>query len=382
MNVEMTWEPDSDTCGAREDHSNCISEWVSRKSSLQLEVEENYSLPPSPDCSFEGPSGRQDLPVELHCDEEESHDIYCQWNDSTTAGVFITSSTNFDLQCEDEDLEVRSSEHAKRAQEKISKDRDDITVTDSFDDEELVSVAGDTLPYCCKECGEIFHNLSRLQEHQECHKAERSYWCPVCGKEFFRTANLRMHKLIHLSDRPYKCPECDKGFIHKVDFWRHLRNVHKIEHSKALKNRSLIIVSSKHQNKNNDGIASQVCKGEPEREQPKPYICPTCGKGFRTSNLLSKHKVVHRQDKPYECQECGKAFVQLVRLKRHQKIHTGERPFHCEECGGSFTRLNSLHRHQRIHTGEKPYSCTYCAQDFTESGSLRRHERLHQMKTL
>uniref|UniRef100_A0A8C3HQS3 Uncharacterized protein n=1 Tax=Chrysemys picta bellii TaxID=8478 RepID=A0A8C3HQS3_CHRPI len=111
----------------------------------------------------------------------------------------------------------------------------------------------------------------------------------------------------------------------------------------------------------------------PGGEQSKPYICPTCGKGFHKPNLLSKHKVIHRQDKPYQCQECGKSFIQLLRLKRHQQTHSGERPFYCEECGGTFTRLASLQRHQRIHTGEKPYSCAYCAQDFTESVLLVRY---------
>ncbi|XP_062973210.1 zinc finger protein 664-like [Elgaria multicarinata webbii] len=379
MDVEVNWESDDDTREDHSDDSNCISEWGGQKASLQLEVEKDYSLPPSSDCSPDGPSGRQELPMELHCEEEESRGICCQWSDSATAGVFVTSSTNFDLQCDDEDLELCSPEHAKGYQGRMNKGHDDIITTDSFDEEDLVPLSGDISPYSCKECRETFHNHRRLQEHQEYHMAESSYQCPICSKEFFHMANLKMHKLIHASDRPYKCPECDKGFIHKVDLWRHLRNVHKIEHSKT--HGSSLTASLVHQNQNSGAVASQVCLEEPGTEQPKPYICPTCGKAFRTSNLLSKHKVIHRQDKPYKCQECGKAFVQLLRLKRHQKIHTGERPFYCEECGGTFTRLTSLHRHQRIHTGEKPYSCAYCAQDFTESGSLRRHERIHQVKT-
>ncbi|CAI5776545.1 zinc finger protein 253-like [Podarcis lilfordi] len=377
MDVEGSWESNSDTCGAGEDRSNdCIPEWVGQKGDLRLDVDEDYSLPPSPEGSLDGPSSHQDIPVDLCCEEDERNGIYGQWSDSTTAKGFITSSTNFDLQCEGEDPEPRSSAHTR------GKVCEDIVIISSLDEEEPVPTSGNVLPYRRKECGEAFHHLGRLQERQRYHGAERPYRCPVCGKGFFRTANLRTHKLIHSSDRPNKCPECDKGFLHKVDLWRHLQNVHKIEHSKTLRGGPLIVVSLKAQSQSSEGLASsQVDPGEPEREQPKPYVCPTCGKGFRTSNLLFKHKVIHRQEKPYKCQECGKAFVQLLRLKRHQKIHTGERPFHCEECGGAFTRLTSLHRHQRIHTGEKPYSCTYCAQDFTESGSLRRHERIHQMKT-
>nr|XP_034979713.1 zinc finger protein 239-like [Zootoca vivipara] len=377
MDVEVSWESDNDTCGTGEDRSDdCIPECVGRDGGLRLDIDEDYSLSPSPEGSLDGPSSRQDIPVDLHCEAEERNGTYGQWSNSTTASVFMTTSTNFDLQCEGEDPELCSSAHAGGAQERMSKVCEDIVIISSLDEEEPV------LTYRHKESGEVFCHLGRLQERQRPHMAERPYRCPVCGKGFFRTTNLRTHKLIHSSDRPNKCPECDKGFLHKVDLWRHLRNVHKIEHSKALRKGSLIVLPSKAQSQSSKGLtSSQVDPGEPEREQPKPYVCPTCGKGFRTSNLLSKHKVIHRQDKPYECQECGKAFVQLLRLKRHQKIHTGERPFHCEECGGAFTRLTSLHRHQRIHTGEKPYSCAYCAQDFTESGSLRRHERIHQMKT-
>uniref|UniRef100_A0A8C3HRL1 Uncharacterized protein n=1 Tax=Chrysemys picta bellii TaxID=8478 RepID=A0A8C3HRL1_CHRPI len=223
----------------------------------------------------------------------------------------------------------------------------------------------------CKKCGASFQDLGELQEHKQIHLTEHSYRCPICGKEFFRAANLRMHKLIHSSDRPHKCPECDKGFIRTI------------ERSKILGNGMVRNPwSSVHQNQNGGGDTYQQCSDDqkPGGEQSKPYICPTCGKGFHKPNLLSKHKVIHRQDKPYQCQECGKSFIQLLRLKRHQQTHSGERPFYCEECGGTFTRLASLQRHQRIHTGEKPYSCAYCAQDFTESGSLRRHERTHQVK--
>ncbi|XP_005290810.2 zinc finger protein 253-like [Trachemys scripta elegans] len=386
MDVEVDWESDNDTCDTGEEHSDDsshISERMGRKASLQLEVEEDYSPPSSPACSLAGPSVRQELPVELQCEEEETYDNYYQKRDSTTAAVFVTSSTNFDLQCEDEDLELYSSEHSEEPQGGLSEDDENIILIDAFGEEDLEPISGEALPYRCKKCGASFQDLGELQEHKQIHLTEHSYRCPICGKEFFRAANLRMHKLIHSSDRPHKCPECDKGFIRTADVWRHLRNVHKIERSKILGNGMVRNPwSSVHQNQNGGGDTYQQCSDDqkPGGEQSKPYICPTCGKGFHKPNLLSKHKVIHRQDKPYQCQECGKSFIQLLRLKRHQQTHSGERPFYCEECGGTFTRLASLQRHQRIHTGEKPYSCAYCAQDFTESGSLRRHERTHQVK--
>ncbi|XP_050819269.1 zinc finger protein 253-like isoform X3 [Gopherus flavomarginatus] len=386
MEVEVVWESDNDTCDTGEEHSDDSShssERVGRKSSLQLEVNLDYSQPCIPGCSPAGPSGRQELPVELQCEDEETYETYYQKQGETTAGVFVTSNTNFDLQCEDEDLEFWSSEEPQRG---LSKDDEKIILVDAFDEEDLEPITGEALPYRCKKCDASFQDLGELKEHNQIHLTENSYRCPICSKEFFRAANLRMHKLIHSSDRPHKCLECDKGFIRTADVWRHLRNVHKIERSKGVLGNGMVRSrgSTLHQNKHGGGDSDQQCleNKKPAGEESTPYICPMCGKGFRKPNLLSRHKVIHRQDKPHKCQECGKSFVERLKLKRHQQIHSGERPFYCEECGRTFTQLVTLQCHQRIHTGEKPYSCAYCSRRFTVSATLRKHERTHKVDKL
>ncbi|PKU45596.1 hypothetical protein llap_4081 [Limosa lapponica baueri] len=340
MDVSVDWDSENTICDTAEKRSNYSRKTtkVGHTSSLQKEVDMNYSQICSPRCNSAGPSSKQELPAELQCEDEETYETCYQKRGESTAGVFVPSSTNFDLQCEGKDLEHCSSEQSKKPQRRLHDDNVNTVLADVFD-EDPEPVSEEALPYQCKKCGSSFQGMSELQEHKRTHLVENSYRCPVCAKEFFRAANLRMHKLIHSSDRPHKCPECDKGFIRTADVWRHLRN----------------------------------------EDDYKSFACPTCGKGFDKPNLLSKHKVIHRQDKPYKCQECGMAFVQLLRLKRHQQTHSGERPFYCEECGGTFTRLASLQRHHRIHTGEKPYSCNYCGHSFTESGTLRRHERTHKL---
>ncbi|XP_068273013.1 zinc finger protein 648 isoform X4 [Nyctibius grandis] len=347
MDGNVDWDSENNICDTGEKHSNYSrkpTKQVGYTSSLQKEVDMNYSQTCSPPHNSAGPSGKQELPAELQCEDKETYETYYQKRGESTAGVFVPSSTNFDLQGEDKDLELCSSERSKKPRRR---------------------------------------GTSELQEHKRTHLVENLYRCPVCAKEFFRAANLRMHKLIHSSDRPHKCPECDKGFIRTADVWRHLRNVHKIERSMVILGNGMARNpwSIVHRSQQTVEYTDQPCAENQKSEEGdyKPYACPTCGKGFDKPNLLSKHKVTHREGKPYKCQECGMAFVQLLRLKRHQQTHCGERPFYCEECGGTFTRLASLQRHHRIHTGEKPYSCNYCGHSFTESGTLRRHERTHKL---
>ncbi|XP_068930473.1 zinc finger protein 501-like [Petaurus breviceps papuanus] len=384
MDVEVDWQSDGDTQDSAEecsDDTSLSSKKASHKSILQLQKQENPSLPSRPSCNSAGPSCKQELPVELQCEDEETYETYNQKRCETT-GIFVNSSTNFDLQCEGEDSALSFSDNPEKAQGELSEDDENIVLVGTFD-EDLEPISRESFPYQCRKCGTSFRNLARLQEHRQIHIAEHSYCCPVCGKEFFRAANLHMHKLIHSSDRPHKCPECDKGFICTADVWRHLRNVHKIEHSKVVLGNGTMKdpCCTNHQSEHEADPDKQISNDQkPGGEELRLYVCQTCGKGFRKPNLLSKHKIIHRQEKPYICQECGMAFIQLLRLKRHQQTHSGERPFYCDECGGTFTRLSSLQRHQRIHTGEKPYSCVYCGHSFTESGTMRRHERTHKVE--
>lgn len=368
----MDLDSASDSSCTRGDNLDFGQAWVGCKPSLLLNVEESSSCG-----SSDAPSARLDLPLELHCDGKECSQtaprasIYCRQSSSAAAGVYVPTSANYHLHYKAKDLGLPSFDHS-------NEEENFIILIDNSDNENLPP-----LSYKGKKRRKSFEERGDLQELKMSHMPGHSFWCSICGKEFSRAANLRMHKLIHSSDRPHKCPECDKGFIRTADVWRHLCRMHKIERSSVVlesgnaKNPWSVLQQNQEDHSNSRQLDSAV--KDCGKEASKQYLCPICNKGFSKSNLLSKHKVIHKQEKLYKCQECDKAFIQLSRLKRHSQTHTGERPFHCEECGRSFTRIFTLQRHLRGHTGEKPYVCACCDQSFSELGTLKRHEQVHKV---
>ncbi|XP_036828858.1 transcription factor E4F1 isoform X1 [Oncorhynchus mykiss] len=75
------------------------------------------------------------------------------------------------------------------------------------------------------------------------------------------------------------------------------------------------------------------------------YICQTCEKTFKTTNILRTHMITHSENKNFPCELCGSAFRTKGSLIRHNRRHTDERPYHCNLCGLSFRESGALTRH-------------------------------------
>lgn len=89
------------------------------------------------------------------------------------------------------------------------------------------------------------------------------------------------------------------------------------------------------------------------RDRLKKHSCQVCGKGFKDSFDLKRHKRTHTGVRPYACTKCDKAFSQRCSLEKHEKrIHGKDvaserrcKTYVCEDCGHSTPDPEDHYKH-------------------------------------
>lgn len=106
-----------------------------------------------------------------------------------------------------------------------------------------------------------------------------------------------------------------------------------------------------------------------------PYICPICGKQFRT-NKLSAHMATHT-DARHVClkMSCGKRFATRAALHRHTRAHLAGGPAHAAE-GPSHAAAGPTHAAEAPELaggGPAAYGCALCSARYHHKQSLNKH---------
>ena len=94
------------------------------------------------------------------------------------------------------------------------------------------------------------------------------------------------------------------------------------------------------------------------------------------SVLIEKRKQEEERRKAEEERkraEGERKKLEKEEFENHRRVHDKKRPFVCPTCRKGFTRAYHLRCHERIHSGERPYKCDQCGKDFNRSSYLNKH---------
>ncbi|XP_058120629.1 zinc finger protein 467-like [Anopheles ziemanni] len=165
------------------------------------------------------------------------------------------------------------------------------------------------------------------------------YTCKYCDVAFADSSACQLHEMQdHDLLAPFACQYCAYKTAIRLSLISHIREMH---------------------------------------QNPRPYICVICNKGFPRRSDLKKHTFVHTGVRPFACDQCGKSFSRNTNLTKHMRIHSGLKPHGCELCPRSFANRADLVRHQKTHSGHgSQFSCARCGNIYARKDKLYSHQQL------
>ncbi|XP_074657185.1 uncharacterized protein LOC141910349 [Tubulanus polymorphus] len=309
--------------------------------------------------------------------------------------------------------------------------------------------------YNCATCGKGFSSRQLVTRHMFIHTGLKPFECMVCKKRFNRKDVLRVHiRSCHGFELPQGLPDGLKieqqqqlqeqmppdfdddiygghlqqqqqpVFPGNADYFAY-ENIdqstdyrqpdyddYNLTSTPTRRNRSTPVAAK---GRGRGGTRSPASKGNARTKVggansgavfaiQTSYACTTCGKGFSSKQLVTRHSLIHTGVKPFECMVCKKRFQRKDHLRVHIRTRHGfELPQgypvptttwaqpqscmfgsqtssgsvvqYCSQCGKYFKNAYNLKRHLLIHSGVKPFECMVCQKRFARKDKLRCHVR-------
>ena len=181
--------------------------------------------------------------------------------------------------------------------------------------------AGDVVRYRCAngDCSYESKNKKSFRKHiLRVHGiSDITYKCdyPDCSYETNTNHKLIGHTIRVHAEKSFKCRLCDSAFGVKSDLYKH------------------------------------------ERRHTERHICVTCGKVYKSKNVLIEHIKSHETGYiklPLACPICGKLYTNKYLVNRHVKRQHENKGmlYKCRICERTFSARNVLRDHINIHTGK------------------------------
>ncbi|XP_049835370.1 uncharacterized protein LOC126279023 [Schistocerca gregaria] len=205
---------------------------------------------------------------------------------------------------------------------------------------------------------------------------ETGFSCNIdnCAVRMRSLENIEYHRRCH-NGAQYSCPECSHVHCHWNGMSTHLWRTHVI---------NMELFSCDQCSYKTTSYSKLINMHKRIHGSERPFLCDTCGKGFKNTKQLRNHRSIHyassksRQEHEGECDVCGRTFSTLRKLRLHKdNVHHKVRRHLCSNCGYCASSISSLKMHMRQHTGEKPFKCNECDYQTSDHNSLRRHKMRH-----
>ncbi|XP_053406964.1 zinc finger protein 37-like isoform X6 [Mercenaria mercenaria] len=210
------------------------------------------------------------------------------------------------------------------------------------------------------------------------------YFCRDCQYTFPEEKYYTLHK--RSGKCVFQCQFCDKKYTFKnfSQYQEHLKQ-HRIEMDKidSFDKQSLSFMDEH----SDTGEEIQPLDGsfvEVSTTDEYPYKCMVCGKAYKHSQSLFRHKNSHKtQQTSLMCEECGKTYSSKQSLKVHKAMKhkvdvetSGIKNCPFPECNKNFQSKSMVEDHVNTHMKIRPHKCSKCEKTFAIRYEKKRHENV------